>query len=133
MRTAVKLPPDLLAVVEAEATLRGLDPNVQLELWIRLGRLLENLAASVNQGPPGHASTGLAGDPIASLDRLCETDERPTVRRQLAQWIASGNSLYQADPTNPDGVVEIRQEERQRGGPGVDLEFPGFRFGASGT
>ncbi len=122
MGMPVKLSDDLVRAARAQAEATDRSITSQIEHWAKLGRAVEIAL------PHGDA-LALKVDPEATsrfarvrsvLERVARSDNRDTV---LAELAASGLPLYEADPQDPEGIIQVDRE-----GGRVAGRFEGRRF-----
>lgn len=123
MGMPVKLSDDLVRAARAQAEATDRSITSQIEHWAKLGRAVEIAL------PHGDA-LALKADPEASsrfarvravLERVAaQPGNRDTV---LAELAASGHPLYEADPRNPEGIVQVDREGGRVAGRFEDRRF----------
>lgn len=122
MGMPVKLSDDLVLAARAQAQATDRSITSQIEHWAKLGRAVEIAL------PHGDA-VSLKVDPEATsrfarirsvLERVAHSENRDTVIAELA---ASGNPLYETDPDNPEGIVQVDREGNRVAG-----RFEGRQF-----
>lgn len=122
MGMPVKLSDDLVLAARAQAQATDRSITSQIEHWAKLGRAVEIAlphgdAVSLKVDPE---STSRFARIRSVLERVAHSENRDTVIAELA---ASGHPLYESDPKNPEGIVQVDREGNRVAG-----RFEGRRF-----
>src|SRR5437867_772706 len=132
MPAPVKISDRLLARARAEAKGAHRSVTAQIEHWATLGRAVEVMAAHRDVLMLKRAGEGLSmptwvrrSEVEAVLARLTEDPDRESVKARIR---AGGGPLYEADPDDPEGVIEIAPDGRRRHG-----HFEGRTFVPAGS
>lgn len=120
MPSPVKISDRLLARAKDEAKGTHRSVTAQIEHWATLGRAVEVIAGHRDVLMLKRAGEGLAmptwvrrEDVEKALAGLIENPDREPVKARIR---AGGGPLYEADPDDPDGVIQIAPDGRRTRG-----------------
>jgi hypothetical protein len=121
MPAPVKISDRLLARAKAEAKETHRSVTAQIEHWATLGRAIEVMAGHSEVLMLKRAGERLAmptwvrrDDVEAVLTELTHESDRESVKARIR---AGGGPLYEADPEDPNGVIQIAPDGRRTLGP----------------
>jgi hypothetical protein len=117
MPAPVKISDRLLARAKAEAKETHRSVTAQIEHWATLGRAIEVMAGHSEVLMLKRAGERLAmptwvrrDDVEAVLTELTHESDRESVKARIR---AGGGPLYEADPEDPNGVIQIAPDGRR--------------------
>ncbi|MCC5807086.1 MAG: hypothetical protein JJU00_12230 [Opitutales bacterium] len=128
MSSAIKISSKLAETARAAATDNDRSLTGQVEHWARLGKavepLLDSRAVAALKKYDGHLDkieeTAEKARLLNLLDQL-RTD--PPYATATAALAAPGHPLYEADPTDPEGIVQILPDGTRRNGRLIERTF----------
>src|SRR5690242_11045392 len=120
MPAPVKISDRLLARARGEAKGTHRSITAQIEHWATLGRAVEVMAAHRDVLMLKRAGEGLSmpswvrrGDVEAVLAGLMHDGDREAIKARIR---APGGPLYEQDPDDPDGIIQIAPDGRRTRG-----------------
>jgi ParD-like antitoxin of type II bacterial toxin-antitoxin system len=120
MPAPVKISDRLLARAKDEAKASHRSVTAQIEHWATLGRAVETLSAHRDvlmlkrAGEVLSMPTWIRREDVEGvLQRLVDDPDRDSVKQRIR---TGGGPLYEADPDDPDGVVEVGTDGRRTRG-----------------